>query len=73
MMNDPPHPEQGMPAATAGLCAGCANARVITSSRGAHFLLCQASVTDPRYPRYPTLPVRRCAAFKPRIEPDPGH
>ncbi|MEO7274700.1 MAG: hypothetical protein ABIX28_10480 [Vicinamibacterales bacterium] len=58
-----------MPAATAGLCAACLHARVITSSRGAHFLLCQFSTIDPRYPRYPALPVRRCAALTPRIEP----
>ena len=69
MMNDPPRREQGMTAATAGLCAACVHARVITSSRGAHFLLCQWSVSDPRYPRYPPLPVRRCAAFTPRLEP----
>jgi hypothetical protein len=71
MMNDPPRPEQGMPASTAGLCAACGHARLITSSRGAQFLLCQVSISDPRYPRYPPLPVLRCAAFTPRVPAAP--
>jgi len=69
MMNDPPRPEQGMPASRAGLCAGCVHARVISSDRGSQFLLCQFAAIDPRFPRYPALPVRRCAAVTPRREP----
>ena len=42
MMNDPRRPEQGMPASRAGLCAGCAHARVIVSDRGSQFLLLPA-------------------------------
>jgi hypothetical protein len=29
------------------------------------FRLCERSVTDPIYPRYPALPVLRCAGFEP--------
>jgi len=58
-----------MPASWAGLCAGCVHARVITSDRGSQFLRCQFSDVDPRYPRYPALPVRRCAALTPRQNP----
>jgi hypothetical protein len=71
MMNDPRRPEQGMPASRAGLCAGCVHARVIVNDRGSQFLRCEYSAVDSRYPRYPALPVRRCAAVTP--PPDPSH
>jgi hypothetical protein len=47
-----------------GLCAACSNARVIESRRGSRFWLCALSRTDPRFPRYPSLPVLRCAGFE---------
>jgi len=40
-----------------GLCAGCAEARGITSGRGSDFLRCGLSDRDSRYARYPRLPV----------------
>jgi hypothetical protein len=43
-----------------GLCAGCRHTRVVTSKRGSDFRLWERSRTDALYPRYPTLPVRRC-------------
>ena len=46
-----------------GLCGGCAEAREITSGRGSDFLRCGLSDRDPRYARYPRLPVMRCAGF----------
>lgn len=56
-------------AAHAGLCADCAHARRIESARGSQFILCQLSLSDPRFPKYPPLPVLRCAGFK-RITAD---
>lgn len=50
----------------AGLCAACAHARTITSARGSAFVLCGRSATDARYPKYPRLPVERCAGHEPR-------
>ena len=50
----------------AGLCASCAHARRVTSSRGSTFILCARSQTDTRYPKYPPLPVLRCAGHEPR-------
>lgn len=47
--------------ARAGLCANCVHTRRIESSRGSTFLLCQLSATDPRFPKYPALPVIRCS------------
>jgi hypothetical protein len=48
-----------------GLCQGCRHSRVVTSGRGSTFRLCERSRTDPRYPRYPPLPVLRCDGFEP--------
>jgi hypothetical protein len=48
-----------------GLCAGCANVRIIENRRGSRFYLCELSQTDPRFPRYPRLPVLRCRGYRP--------
>jgi hypothetical protein len=48
----------------AGLCATCKHARLIVSDRGSVFYLCQLSKTDPRFPKYPRLPVLACAGFE---------
>ena len=55
-----------------GLCAACRHARRITSARGSRFILCRRSETDPRYPRYPNLPVLACAGFEARVVGDGG-
>jgi hypothetical protein len=46
-----------------GLCASCAHASAITSSRGSVFYLCRLSLTDPSFAKYPRLPVRACVGF----------
>ncbi len=48
----------------AGLCAVCTRGRRIP---GAHqvFWLCRRSATDPRFPRYPRLPVLSCPGYDP--------
>jgi hypothetical protein len=46
-----------------GLCADCVHARRIESDRGATFLLCGLSATNPAFPKYPALPVLRCAGY----------
>jgi hypothetical protein len=48
----------------AGLCATCRHSRVVTSGRGSVFRLCERSRTDPRFPRYPRLPVVRCDGYE---------
>jgi hypothetical protein len=60
----PESPESPLPAG-AGLCGICAHCRKIQSRRGSTFLLCERSRNDPRYPRYPPLPVFRCPGFEP--------
>ena len=58
-----------------GLCGQCAHARAIVSGKGSTFWLCRRSERDPAYPRYPALPVLRCAGFEQEIgtapEPTP--
>lgn len=51
---------------TAGLCASCAHARTIESSKRATFIRCELSFSDPRFARYPPLPVVRCEGYSPR-------
>jgi hypothetical protein len=54
------------PASTAGLCAACRHARPVASARGSTFVRCDLGATDPRFPKYPRLPVVRCDGFAPR-------
>jgi hypothetical protein len=48
----------------AGLCADCVHARSVESSRGSVFLLCELSRSDPRFAKYPRLPVLSCPGFE---------
>ena len=52
-----------------GLCSACLHARRVTSSREAEFWLCGRSATDPRFPKYPPLPVIRCSGYEPASAP----
>jgi hypothetical protein len=45
------------------LCTECLHARVVRSTRGAVFYLCERSFSDPTYPKYPAVPVIRCAGY----------
>jgi len=47
-----------------GLCANCVHARPVESAKGAQFLLCQLSQSDPRFPKYPCLPVLSCSGYQ---------
>ena len=49
---------------TVGLCRTCAHARTVASARGSTFYLCRLSETDARFPKYPRLPVLRCAGYE---------
>ena len=55
-----------VPPSPAGLCASCAHARIITSARGSVFYLCELSVTQAAFARYPVLPVLACGGYHPR-------
>ena len=47
-----------------GLCAGCLHLRLLASPRSV-FVRCGLADSDPAFPRYPALPVLRCAGFRP--------
>lgn len=49
----------------AGQCGLCRHARIVSSSRGARFVLCERSRDDEAYPRYPMLPRSRCDGMEP--------
>jgi hypothetical protein len=51
------------PSSAAGLCEQCRHAQKIESSKGSTFLLCKLSQSDPRFPKYPRLPVLSCAGY----------
>jgi hypothetical protein len=58
-MDHSPHAGESM-----GLCASCRHVRPIRSDRGALFFLCMRSTNDPRFPKYPRLPVLSCAGYE---------
>ena len=47
-----------------GLCSNCVHARPIESAKGSQFLLCQLSQSDPRFAKYPRLPVLSCSGYQ---------
>jgi hypothetical protein len=47
-----------------GLCGRCLHARSVQTARS-RFFLCQRSFSDPRYQKYPVLPVQSCPGFEP--------
>ena len=47
-----------------GLCSDCRCMRQILSDRGSTFYLCERSATDPKFPKYPRLPVLQCAGYE---------
>jgi hypothetical protein len=55
-----------------GLCGSCRWARIIVSGKGSTFQLCTRSSFDPAYPKYPRLPVLRCAGFEAQAGPAEG-
>ena len=52
--------------ADCGLCASCRHAQTVTSDRGSRFVLCGLWKSDPRFPKYPRLPVRACDGWQAR-------
>jgi hypothetical protein len=58
-----------------GLCKVCRHHAWIRSGRGSLFLRCNLSFSDPRFPKYPPLPVLVCDGFARgdgEERPDPG-
>ncbi|MCC6959979.1 MAG: hypothetical protein IT301_09035 [Dehalococcoidia bacterium] len=47
-----------------GLCASCIHSRQVVSGRASVFWLCERSKADPRFRKYPPIPVVRCEGFE---------
>ena len=47
-----------------GLCAVCVHGRRIVSAKASEFWRCAKSDTDPRFPKYPRLPVLACDGYE---------
>ncbi len=56
--------QQARSSVNAGLCADCLHSRRIESAHGSVFILCNLSLTDPRFPKYPRLPVLSCNGYQ---------
>ena len=69
MMNDP-HGSRQVVDGGAGLCVTCAHVQIVRSARGSEFVLCRLSFSDPRFPKYPPLPVLECAGYQAVADPD---
>jgi len=46
-----------------GLCASCRWVRIVQNRRGSVFYRCLRADTDPRFVRYPPLPVLQCPGY----------
>lgn len=58
-----------------GLCLSCRWMRAVTTRRGAVFYRCGRADTDPRFPRYPALPMLQCVGYeegRPEDDMEPG-
>ena len=53
-----------------GLCARCRHSRVVRGARSG-FWMCERALTDPRFARYPRLPVLSCPGFEPGTDERP--
>ena len=53
--------------ARVGLCFRCRYSRTVTT-RTSVFWMCELSQVDPRFDKYPRLPVVECSGFTPREE-----
>ena len=60
-----------------GLCADCVFSRRVESGRST-FCLCERALSDPRFLKYPPLPVLACPGYERKgvpvapANPDPG-
>ncbi|TVP57422.1 MAG: hypothetical protein EA351_05835 [Gemmatimonadales bacterium] len=54
-----------------GLCGSCRHVRRVRSGKGSTFFLCRRAATDPRFRKYPPIPVLSCVGWEPDDEPAP--
>lgn len=59
-------PDHKLTQSNPGLCQSCQHARRIESDRSSIFWRCELSFEDPRFPKYPRLPVLSCSGYRPK-------
>ena len=47
-----------------GLCRTCTHHRLTGNRRGSVFYMCERSLEDPSFPKYPPLPVLECRGYE---------
>lgn len=47
-----------------GLCGDCRHARTLPATGGRAYVQCRLSEADPRYPKWPRLPVLACGGYE---------
>jgi hypothetical protein len=57
---------QAAPRPPAGLCDSCRHQKLIRTGRGSEFSMCLLSRSDPRFAKYPRVPVLRCSGYSGR-------
>jgi hypothetical protein len=60
--------ESRVPQDAFGLCGTCEHAKIVHSDRGSTFVRCMQSTIDPRFPKYPRVPVLACSGYCPLEE-----
>jgi hypothetical protein len=53
-----------------GLCRRCTHARQVPAGNSLYWM-CQRSLTDPAYSKYPRLPILECPGYEPRPDEPP--
>jgi len=48
-----------------GLCRDCHYGRIVASAKGSHFVLCERSLIEAHYDKYPATPVLECDGYLP--------
>jgi hypothetical protein len=54
----------------AGLCEHCRHCKKIESARGSVFRLCLLHERDPRFAKYPRMPVVHCPGYEAHVVKD---
>lgn len=55
-----------------GLCVSCVYRQRVNSRRGSAFVRCRKADEDPRFPKYPMLPVLKCEGYEKQPEAKEG-
>jgi hypothetical protein len=65
-------PDDAHSSSRVGLCFTCRWKHDVTNRRGSTFYRCLRADTDPRFVRYPPLPVLSCAGYEPLLPEAPA-